>query len=75
LKKNFIATAVETKLHRYIVDVRIGKMSILLTPNDPAQPEDALRLAEFINAHVRDITWVQNQTEPEFPLPYAIERA
>jgi hypothetical protein len=71
--QEFICRAVETKLHRYIVDVRICKMMILLTPTDSVQPEDALRLAEFINAHVSEITWVQMPEETPTPLPYALK--
>jgi hypothetical protein len=54
---NFTCQAVETKLHRHVVDIRLGPIMVLLTPKDDKSDAEATALAEFINGHVREMIW------------------
>lgn len=56
---NYTCQAVETKLHRYIVDVRLGPIMLLLTPKDSSTESEAAAVAEFINNHVSYMTWMK----------------
>jgi len=56
---NFTCQAVETKLHRHVVDIRLGPIMVLLTPKDDKTSAEATAVAEFINGHVREMIWTK----------------
>ena len=56
---NFTCQAVETKLHRHVVDIRLGPIMVLLTPKDDKTAAEATAVAEFINRHVREMMWTK----------------
>jgi hypothetical protein len=56
---NFTCQAVETKLHRHVVDIWLGPIMVLLTPKDDKTEAEAIAVAEFINGHVREMVWAK----------------
>jgi hypothetical protein len=67
--QDFTCQAVETKLHRYFVDKRLGKMVFLLTPDNVNDGWEATELAGFINNLVGRMCWSQLSDEAVEALP------
>lgn len=72
--KSFTCRAVETKLHRYIVDIRLGPVMFLLNPDDASTEAEATALADFINCHVSFMSWTKMLEGFESPVPEAPEQ-
>jgi hypothetical protein len=72
---NFTCQAVETKLHRYIVDIRLDPIMTLLTPKNADTEDEATALAECISSQVSLMSWTKMQEGFELASKHAAELA